>query len=63
MAAGRTAGFEHCIDLLTGRRTRFTPQPTFMYFPEIPAVEFFERSDFTWLDATRPATDEIRADS
>ena len=53
---------EHCIDLLTGRRTRFTPQPTFMYFPEIPAVEFFERSDFPWLDAIEAATDEIRAE-
>jgi aspartyl/asparaginyl beta-hydroxylase (cupin superfamily) len=53
---------EHCIDLLTGRRTRFTPQPTFMYFPEIPAVEFFDRSDFPWLDAIEAATDEIRAE-
>ena len=52
----------HCIDLLTGRRTRFTPQPTFMYFPEIPAVEFFERGDFPWLDAIEAATDEIRAE-
>jgi aspartyl/asparaginyl beta-hydroxylase (cupin superfamily) len=51
-----------CIDLLTGRRTRFTPQPTFMYFPEIPAVEFFERADFPWLDAIEAATDEIRAE-
>jgi aspartyl/asparaginyl beta-hydroxylase (cupin superfamily) len=53
---------ERCIDLLTGRRTRFTPQPTFMYFPEVPAVEFFERSDFPWLDAIEAATDEIRAE-
>jgi len=53
---------EHCLDLLTGRRTRFTPLPTFMYFPEIPAVEFFERGDFPWLDAIEAATDEIRAE-
>src|SRR6202035_3930291 len=53
---------EHCIELLTGGRTRFTPQPTFMYFPEIPAVEFFERNDFPWLDAIEAATDEIRAE-
>jgi aspartyl/asparaginyl beta-hydroxylase (cupin superfamily)/Flp pilus assembly protein TadD len=51
-----------CIDLLTGRRTLFTPQPTFMHFPEIPAVEFFERGDFPWLDAIEAATDEIRAE-
>jgi aspartyl/asparaginyl beta-hydroxylase (cupin superfamily) len=53
---------QHCIDLLTGRRTRFNPEPTFMYFPEIPAVEFFDRADFPWLDAIEAASDEIRAE-
>jgi aspartyl/asparaginyl beta-hydroxylase (cupin superfamily) len=53
---------EHCIDLLTGKRTRFMPQPTFMYFPEIPAVEFFERDDFPWLDAIESASADIRAE-
>jgi aspartyl/asparaginyl beta-hydroxylase (cupin superfamily) len=53
---------EHCIDLLTGRRTRFTPQPTFMYFPELPAVGFFDREDFPWLDAIEAASDDIRAE-
>jgi aspartate beta-hydroxylase len=59
---GRYRRVEHCIDLLTGRRSRHLPQPTFMYFPEIPAVEFFDRSDFPWLDAIEAATDEIRAE-
>jgi aspartate beta-hydroxylase len=53
---------EHCIDLITGRRTRYTPQPTFMYFPEIPALEFFDREDFPWLDALEAASDDIRAE-
>jgi aspartate beta-hydroxylase len=53
---------ERCVELLTGRRNRFTSQPTFMYFPEIPDVEFFERGDFPWLDAVEAATDEIRAE-
>lgn len=53
---------EHCIDLVTARRRRFDPQPTFMYFPEIPAVEFFDRDDFPWLDAIEAASDEIRAE-
>jgi aspartate beta-hydroxylase len=59
---GQYRRVDHCIDLLTGRRTRFTPQPTFLYFPEIPAVEFFDRGDFPWLDAIEAATDEIRAE-
>lgn len=52
----------HCVDLLTGRRTRYTPQPTFLYFPEIPAVEFFDRGDFPWLDGMEAASDAIRAE-
>ena len=59
---GQYRRVDRSIDLLTGRRSRFTSQPTFMYFPEIPAVEFFERSDFPWLDAIEAATDDIRAE-
>jgi aspartyl/asparaginyl beta-hydroxylase (cupin superfamily) len=51
---------DKCIELLTGRRSRYSPQPTFMYFPEIPAVEFFDRAEFPWLDAIEAASDEIR---
>jgi aspartyl/asparaginyl beta-hydroxylase (cupin superfamily)/Tfp pilus assembly protein PilF len=53
---------DHCLDMLTGRRARYDPEPTFMYFPEIPAVEFFERRDFPWLDAIEAASDDIRAE-
>jgi aspartyl/asparaginyl beta-hydroxylase (cupin superfamily) len=53
---------DHCLDMLTGRRARYNPEPTFMYFPEIPAVEFFERGDFPWLDAVEAATDAIRSE-
>ena len=53
---------EKCIQLLTGKRSRYDPQPTFMYFPEIPAVEFFERAEFPWLDAIEAAVDEIRTE-
>src|SRR5262249_49484327 len=33
-----------------------------MYFPEIPALEFFERSAFPWLEAIEAATDDIRTE-
>jgi aspartyl/asparaginyl beta-hydroxylase (cupin superfamily) len=52
--------FDHCLDILLGRRRVFTPQPTFMHFPHLPAIEFYERSDFPWLDAFEAATNEIR---
>jgi aspartyl/asparaginyl beta-hydroxylase (cupin superfamily) len=53
---------DRCLEFLTGKRTRYTPQPTFMYFPEIPAIEFFDRADFPWLDAIEAAADEIRSE-
>ena len=53
---------DKCIELLTGKRSRYTPQPTFMYFPEIPAVEFFDRDEFPWLDAIEAATEDIRTE-
>jgi aspartate beta-hydroxylase len=59
---GQHRRVERCIELLTGKRTRYNPQPTFMYFPEIPAVEFFDRGEFPWLDAIEAATDDIRTE-
>lgn len=53
---------DQCLQMLTGQRTAYFPRPTFMYFPEIPAVEFFERADFPWLDAIEAATDDIRSE-
>lgn len=51
-----------CLEALMGRRSVFFSQPTWMYFPELPAIEFFERADFPWLDALEAASDPIRAE-
>jgi aspartate beta-hydroxylase len=59
---GSYARVDKCLELLTGKRTRYTPQPTFLYFPEIPAVEYFDRAEFPWLDAIEAASDDIRAE-
>ncbi|HET7756060.1 MAG TPA: aspartyl/asparaginyl beta-hydroxylase domain-containing protein [Steroidobacteraceae bacterium] len=53
---------EHCVELFTARRRRYDPRPTFMYFPEIPAVEFFERGEFPWFESIEAAADAIRAE-
>ena len=53
---------ELCLEALMGKRSVYYSQPTWMYFPELPAIEFFERADFPWLDAVEAATDEIRAE-
>jgi aspartate beta-hydroxylase len=53
---------DQCIELLTGQRSRCLPHPTFMYFPGIPALEFFDNREFPWLDAIQAAADAIRAE-
>jgi aspartyl/asparaginyl beta-hydroxylase (cupin superfamily) len=52
--------FEHCLGVLLGRRRVYTPKPTFMHFPRLPALEFYDRKDFPWLHAFEAATDTIR---
>ena len=51
-----------CLEAVMGKREVFYSQPTWMYFPELPAIEFFERADFPWLDVIEAASDEIRAE-
>jgi aspartate beta-hydroxylase len=53
---------DQCIETLMGRRRVFHSQPTWMYFPELPAIEFFERSEFPWLDGLEKATADIRTE-
>ena len=53
---------DKCLDTLMGKRRPYHSHPTWMYFPELPAIEFFERSEFPWLDAFEARTAEIRTE-
>ena len=53
---------DQCVELVTGQRRRYLPQPTFMYFPGIPALEFFDNDAFPWIGAVEAATDAIRTE-
>jgi aspartate beta-hydroxylase len=61
-AAERQDRFDHCIDGFLGRRRLFTPQPTFLHFPELPTPEFYRREEFPWLDEIEAATPAIRSE-
>jgi aspartyl/asparaginyl beta-hydroxylase (cupin superfamily) len=54
--------FDRCLGILTQRDRIYRQQPSFLYFPQLAPVEFYERSDFPWLDAIEAATDDIRAE-
>jgi len=51
-----------CLDALMGRRRVFHSQPTWMHFPELPAIEFFDRALFPWLGALEAASPAIRTE-
>lgn len=52
--------FTHCLDALLEKRRIYTPQPTLMHFPRLPALEFYPRADFPWLGEFEAATEAIR---
>jgi aspartyl/asparaginyl beta-hydroxylase (cupin superfamily) len=54
--------FDRCLDTLLRKRRVYRPAPSFMYFPHLPAIEFYDRADFPWLDAIEAATADIRAE-
>ena len=59
----RLERFDACLETLLGRRRLFLPQPTFLLFPRLPAIEFIDREHYPWLEAFDAATAEIRAEA
>jgi aspartyl/asparaginyl beta-hydroxylase (cupin superfamily)/thioredoxin-like negative regulator of GroEL len=55
--------FDACVDQMLGRRRVFLPNCAGVYFPFLPADEFFERHHFPWMPAFEAATAAIRAEA
>jgi aspartyl/asparaginyl beta-hydroxylase (cupin superfamily) len=54
--------FDKSRDILLRKRRVYRPSPSFMYVPELPAIEFYDRDQFPWLDRLEAATTDIRAE-
>jgi aspartate beta-hydroxylase len=39
---------QDCVDAISQKRKVYYPEPTFMNFPGLPVVEFFNTQDFSW---------------
>ena len=50
------------VEMALGRRSRFPNQCAGLYYPFLPADEFFDRHHFTWFDELAASTDAIRAE-
>jgi aspartyl/asparaginyl beta-hydroxylase (cupin superfamily) len=45
---------------MLGRKKRYESRSAIFHYPHLPAIEFFERDQFPWLDSIEAATDAIR---
>jgi aspartyl/asparaginyl beta-hydroxylase (cupin superfamily) len=52
--------FDKCLATLLHKNAIYRSQPSFMYFPELPPIEFHDREHFPWLDSIEAATADIR---
>jgi aspartate beta-hydroxylase len=58
----RLERFDKAVQTLLLKRRVYRPQPTFLHFPNLPAIEFYDRGDFPWLDSIEAATADIRGE-
>ena len=52
--------FRDSVDIMVGRKRRFDSKSLIYHYPNLAPVEFFDRTEFPWLDPIEAATDEIR---
>ncbi len=52
--------FERLVDSVTGRNRVWRSQPAGIDYPELPAIEFFDRESFAWFAELESATAVIR---
>jgi aspartyl/asparaginyl beta-hydroxylase (cupin superfamily)/cytochrome c-type biogenesis protein CcmH/NrfG len=52
--------FRDSVDIMVGRKKRFDSQSLIYHYPNLAPIEFFDRTEFPWLDPIEAATDAIR---
>lgn len=50
------------VDILFGKKRAYVQEPRYLYYPELPQIQFYERGMFPWLDAVEGAFADIRAE-
>jgi aspartyl/asparaginyl beta-hydroxylase (cupin superfamily) len=51
--------FEECMDILAGTKRVYNAEPVQVHYPQLPAIPFFDRSYFPWMETLEAATDTI----
>ena len=58
----RSPRFQESLEIMYGEKQIFLQQPTGYYFPRLPQIQFYERSDFPWLAQVEAAVDAMRGE-
>ena len=56
----RSPRFQQALDIDARRKRIYFQEPTAFYYPELPQIQFYDRSDFAWVPAIEAAADSIR---
>lgn len=51
--------FNESLEIFSGMTRAYAPEPTMLHFPALPAVPFFDRAQFPWLETLEAATTVI----
>jgi aspartyl/asparaginyl beta-hydroxylase (cupin superfamily)/Tfp pilus assembly protein PilF len=59
-AGARLDRFDETVQVLTGAKKRFSPEPIMLHFARLPPLQFYDDELFPWLPELEAATEEIR---
>lgn len=54
------ARVQESLDVLAGTRKIYNAEPVQFHYPRLPAIPFFDRKHFPWMDTLEAATEVIR---
>lgn len=57
-----TDRFRESLDIMLGEKQVYFQQPTSYYFPRLPQIQYYERSDFPWAERIEAAAADMRAE-
>lgn len=58
----RSARFQKCLDILSGKRRVYLQEPTGCYIPELAQIQFYDTAHFDWVPAIEAAAGAMRAE-
>ena len=58
----RSARFQESIDILLEEKQVYFQRPTAYYFPGLPQIQFYDRSQFAWAEAIEATAADMRAE-